>query len=323
MVDVVMDTGYNSEKSKLEIPTSKDRRGSVSSIASQASNDSSRSKKRRFEDMTDYSNVADEHALLRSIDALDEETARQLETLRVKRGFPKAVNEYVQKQFAKIKSLVQQTALENVSLRGRLEGVLLKQDQPKKSFRDIKTQEKSRKKSVPAVKVNSGRNRQPTKKYVLKMTTEGEASTTDQIKTTLQSSIDPVSEKIHVSTIRKGNSGFIFVETKTQVDLDKLMNNEELRKKGILMQRQAGRLPRMHAAGVMHDLGAMIVERGVDFALLQEPWTYGSDPVGLPSTMRRFRSLSEKAAVVVANDKIDCMIMDDSTSERCLRLDGL
>uniref|UniRef100_A0ABD2VWM3 Reverse transcriptase domain-containing protein n=1 Tax=Trichogramma kaykai TaxID=54128 RepID=A0ABD2VWM3_9HYME len=65
----------------------------------------------------------------------------------------------------------------------------------------------------------------------------------------------------------------------------------------------------------MHDLGAMIVERGVDFALLQEPWTYGSDPVGLPSSLRRFSSTSGKAAVIVANDKIDCMIIDNLTSE--------
>uniref|UniRef100_A0ABD2VX66 CCHC-type domain-containing protein n=2 Tax=Trichogramma kaykai TaxID=54128 RepID=A0ABD2VX66_9HYME len=244
-VEMDMDTGVNVDQSLLEVNTNMSRRGSLSSITSQASADSSRSKKRRFEDITDYANIADEHLLLRNIDAIDEETAKHLETLRIKRGFPKAVNEYVQKQFSKIKSLIQQTALENVSLRGRLEGLLLEKEQRKPSFRDIMTREKSRKKSIPSVKVASGKNRQPTKKYVLKMTTEGLVSTADQIKTVLQSSIDPVAEKIHVSAIRKGNSGSIFVETKTQVDLDKLMSNEELRKKGILMQRQAGRLPRM------------------------------------------------------------------------------
>ncbi|CAB0042232.1 unnamed protein product [Trichogramma brassicae] len=61
-----------------------------------------------------------------------------------------------------------------------------------------------------------------------------------------------------------------------------------------------------------------MVDQRIDVALLQEPWVYGVEPVGLPGSFRKFRSNSGKAAIIVNNDKMDCMQINELTAENAV-----
>ncbi|CAB0033455.1 unnamed protein product [Trichogramma brassicae] len=72
------------------------------------------------------------------------------------------------------------------------------------------------------------------------------------------------------------------------------------------------------ARQVMHDLGSLVYEDGVDVLLLQEPWRYEERVCGLPGSMRVFESVSGKAAVVIVNEDWDVMLVSRSGLEgRC------
>lgn len=65
------------------------------------------------------------------------------------------------------------------------------------------------------------------------------------------------------------------------------------------------------------DLGQMLVERGVNVALLQEPYCFGGCVRGLPSGVRVFQSRGARAdaAVVICDSTIEAVCMDDCTNE--------
>ena len=65
------------------------------------------------------------------------------------------------------------------------------------------------------------------------------------------------------------------------------------------------------------DLGQMLVERGVNVALLQEPYCFGGCVRGLPSGVRVFQSRGARAdaAVVICDSAIEAVCMDDCTNE--------
>uniref|UniRef100_A0ABD2W5Y3 Endonuclease/exonuclease/phosphatase domain-containing protein n=1 Tax=Trichogramma kaykai TaxID=54128 RepID=A0ABD2W5Y3_9HYME len=79
------------------------------------------------------------------------------------------------------------------------------------------------------------------------------------------------------------------------------------------------------ASQVMHDLGGLVYEDGVDVLLLQEPWRYEERVCGLPGNMRVFESVNGKAAVVIVNQEWDVMLgghgMSDIDVTVCKRMD--
>ncbi|KAL7289483.1 hypothetical protein TKK_0016671 [Trichogramma kaykai] len=72
------------------------------------------------------------------------------------------------------------------------------------------------------------------------------------------------------------------------------------------------------AKQVMYDVSKVVIDQKIDVALLQEPWVYGVEPAGLPGTFRRFRSNSGKAAIIVNNDQMDCMQLNEFTTENAV-----
>ncbi|KAL7304831.1 hypothetical protein TKK_0003054 [Trichogramma kaykai] len=72
------------------------------------------------------------------------------------------------------------------------------------------------------------------------------------------------------------------------------------------------------AKQVMYDLSKVLVDESIDVAILQEPWSYGAEPVGVPGSFRKFRSNSGKAAIIVNNSKMDCMLLNELTDENAV-----
>lgn len=74
---------------------------------------------------------------------------------------------------------------------------------------------------------------------------------------------------------------------------------------------------------VMCDVGQMMCERGCVVALLQEPYNRYGGVRGLPANMRVFPDSRGRAAVVVNDPGIECILVNSTDWGVCVGLEGI
>uniref|UniRef100_A0ABD2WK33 CCHC-type domain-containing protein n=1 Tax=Trichogramma kaykai TaxID=54128 RepID=A0ABD2WK33_9HYME len=237
------------DPTSLQLPkTMKDRRGSISSnVSSIGSNASSlQSKKRKLEEMYEGS-LGDnglEHELIMRIEAIEKETLKQLEEKRKKSNFPKIVIEYTQGQLVQIKAAILSTVLENVRLKGRLDGLM--EEAMGRSVRSQTTyRDKLMKNKPPALPAVAGKKIKLQRRHIARVSTGDASDSAEIIKAKIVRLVNPSQSKVHVKSLFKTKSGALLIETGSDADLRKLENDPKLKESGIKFDTRESRRPRM------------------------------------------------------------------------------